>query len=140
MQSAALRSHLHFAGGVGDGAGFFVRGKRGQDHVGHLRRLGQKHVLHDQQIELAAVALRSAFACGDGIAADDPERLQAAAGCSFQHLRAVRPGLSLSVAPQSAAVRFSRGGVAEARRSPGKRSGAIPCRQRRGNWRSRPGP
>ncbi len=42
---------LHFAGGIGQRAVFFVSGGGGQHHVGALRGFGEEHVLHDQQFE-----------------------------------------------------------------------------------------
>ncbi len=43
--------HLHFAGRVGQRAVFFVSGGGGQHDVGALRRFGQEHIVHDEQIE-----------------------------------------------------------------------------------------
>src|SRR5207302_7300878 len=50
----SLAKELDFARSVRDGAVLFVSRSRGKNDVRDLGRFGQKHFLHDEQIEFAA--------------------------------------------------------------------------------------
>mmetsp|Transcript_22998 Transcript_22998/g.38834 ORF Transcript_22998/g.38834 Transcript_22998/m.38834 type:complete len:682 (+) Transcript_22998:1800-3845(+) len=45
-------AHLDLPVGVGHGAGFLGKGRRRQDHIGIIRRLGDENILHHQVIQL----------------------------------------------------------------------------------------
>ena len=68
--------HLHFAGGVGERAVFFVGRRRGEDDVGALRGFGQEHFVDYEQLEAAEIVGLRRGECFHGIGADYVERFQ----------------------------------------------------------------